>query len=100
VTDLPLHFEASATIGGSVESIFAIADEPDLLTPHMSEPSLMMGGGSMRYNLDALAGKAVGSVIRLTGKGFGLAIIAERSSRSVRLLCARSGGRSEYPSWS
>ena len=77
MTDLPLHFEASATIVGSAESIFAIADEPDLLTRHMSEPTLMMGGGSMRCELDALAGKVVGSVIRLTGKGFGFGITLE-----------------------
>lgn len=37
----------------------------------------MMGGGSMQCDLDALAGKAVGSVIHLTGKGFGLAIDIE-----------------------
>ena len=77
MTDLPLHFEASATIVGSAESIFAIADEPGLLTRHMSEPSLMMGGGSIQCELDALAGKAVGSLIRLTGKGFGFAITLE-----------------------
>ena len=77
MTGLPLHFEASAAITGSAESIFAIADERDLLTRHMREPSLMMGGGSMRCDLDALAGKAVGSVIRLTGKGFGFAITVE-----------------------
>jgi len=77
VTDLPLHFEASATIVGSAESIFAIADEPDLVTRHMRQPSLMMGGGSMQCELDALAGKAVGSVIRLTGKGFGFGITLE-----------------------
>lgn len=77
MTELPLHFEASATIVGSAESIFAIADEPDLLTKHMGRPSLMMGGGSMRCDLDALAGKAMSSVIRLTGKGFGFAIAVE-----------------------
>ncbi|WP_068071376.1 SRPBCC family protein [Novosphingobium lentum] len=77
MTGLPLHFEASAIITGSAESIFAVADEPDLLTRHMSEPSLMMGGGSMQCELDALAGKAVGSVIRLTGTGFGFAITLE-----------------------
>jgi hypothetical protein len=77
VTDLPLHFEASAIITGSAESIFAVADEPDLMTRHMSEPSVMMGGGSMRCELDALARKAVGSVIRLTGTGFGFAIALE-----------------------
>ena len=31
----------------------------------------------MQCDLDALAGKAVGSVIRLTGKGFGFEIAAE-----------------------
>ena len=77
MTDLPLHFEASAIIAGSAESIFAVADEPGLLTRHMSEPSLMMGGGSIHCELDGLAGKAVGSVIRLTGKGFGFAITLE-----------------------
>jgi hypothetical protein len=77
VTELPHHFEASATIAGAAESIFAVADEPDLLTKHMGRPSLMMGGGSMQCDLDALAGKAVGSVIRLTGKAFGLLIAAD-----------------------
>lgn len=77
MTDLPLHFEASAIIARSAASIFAVADEPGLLTRHMSEPSLMMGGGSIQCELDALAGKAVGSVIRLTGKGFGFAITLE-----------------------
>ena len=77
MTALPLHFEASAIIAGSAETIFAIADEPDLLTRHMRQPSLMMGGGGMQCDLDALAGKEVSSVIRLTGKGFGFAIAAD-----------------------
>jgi len=77
MTDLPLHYEASATIARSAESIFAMADEPDLMTKHMGGPSLMMGGCSMRCELDALGGKATGSVIRLAGTAFGLTIAAE-----------------------
>lgn len=75
--DLPLHFEASAMLAGSAQDIFAVADEPTLLTRHMSRPTLMMGGGSMQCEVDVLAGKAVGSVIRLTGKAFGITIAAE-----------------------
>ncbi len=51
MTDLPIHFEATTIIDGSAESIFVVADEPDLLTRHMSEPSLMMGGGSVQCKL-------------------------------------------------
>ncbi|PBN44180.1 SRPBCC family protein [Sphingobium sp. D43FB] len=95
MTDLPLHFEATTIIDGSAESVFAVADEPDLLTRHMSEPSLMMGGGSMQCKLDGLAGKAVGSVICLTGKGFGFAIaldeIIEERAPPLRKFWATIG---------
>lgn len=72
-------------LAGSAQDIFAIADEPTLLTRHMSRPTLMMGGGSMQCEVDVLAGKAVGSVIRLTGNAFGIRIAAEEiiEDRSV-----------------
>lgn len=38
----------------------------------MTRPSAMMLGGSMQYRLDALQGRAVGSVIRMEGRVLGL----------------------------
>lgn len=76
MTELPFHCEASATIAGSAEEIFALADEPDLLMRHMGHPSLMMGGGALNCEVDELGGKAVGSVIRFEGTAFGLGIEA------------------------
>lgn len=93
--DLPLHFEANAILTGSAEDIFAIADEPTLLARDMSRPTLMIGGGSMQCDLDVLAGKANGSVIRLTGKAFGITItakeIVEDRSAPYRKVSATTG---------
>lgn len=73
---LPCHYESSATVAGTAAEVFAVADEPDLMMRHMSRPSLMMGGGALRCDIDALGGKAPGSVISFKGKAFGLSIEA------------------------
>jgi len=76
VTDLPRHYEARAIVDGPAEEIFALVDEPDFLMRHMSRPTLMMGGGAVRCDVDALGGKAPGSVIHFKGTAFGLGVDA------------------------
>lgn len=61
---------ASSTVALSAlaERVFELLDNPAFLGAHMEEPSVMMLGASMKYNLDEAEGRAVGSVIRMTGR--------------------------------
>lgn len=84
----------------SPEDVFERLDVPTTLGSHMQKPSAMMLGGTMRYELDEGRGRAVGSVIRMTGNVLGLRlyleeVVTERSPpfsktwetrRDIRLL--------------
>lgn len=70
---------AETNVDARPEAVFAILDDPLRLGRHMTKPSAMMLGGSMRYRLDAAEGRAVGSIIRIEGSVMGLALaIVER----------------------
>lgn len=71
-TNFARHEEATASIPATPERLFTHLDDQTRLGAHMSRPSLMMGGGEMRYVLDETRGQAVGSHIRMNGKAFGV----------------------------
>lgn len=84
------HVEACASIAAPPENVFAHLDDQRRLGEHMGEPSLMMGGGTMTYELDAGGGQAVGSHIRMGGRAFGLKldldeVVTERSPPSRKV---------------
>jgi hypothetical protein len=57
--------QAFAEVDASPEVLFEYLDDPRRIGTHMQRPSTMMLGGRMSYVLDAAAGRAVGSVIRM-----------------------------------
>jgi hypothetical protein len=66
------HYEHSALIPASPDSVFAYVDDQTRLSSHMSRPSWRMGGGRMEIELDSGRGRSVGSHIRLKGRVFGI----------------------------
>lgn len=76
------HEESSATIRAAPESVFAFLDTHENIAAHMNRPNWAMLGGSMTTAIDNLAGKAVGSVIRIEGKVLGISLsLAEKIVR-------------------
>jgi hypothetical protein len=71
------HDETKAFIPSPAEQIFAHIDDPTHLSSHMSESSWMMGGGKMQIELDADRGQKIGSLIRLSGRVFGIELSLE-----------------------
>lgn len=61
-------------ISATPEDVFAFVDDHSRLSSHMSQSSWMMGGGRMLVEIDGLAGRAIGSHIKLSGKVFGLSL--------------------------
>lgn len=61
----------------SPEAVFERLDDPAALGSHMQKPSAMMLDGTMRYELDEGWGRAVGSVIRMTGNVLALRLFLE-----------------------
>lgn len=90
---------ASSTVALSAlaERVFELLDNPAFLGAHMEEPSVMMLGASMKYDLDEAEGRSVGSVIRMRGSILGLAlsveeVVTERASSALKDLGdARNG---------
>lgn len=66
------HEECSEAVAATPERVFALIDDPERLTGHMSQPSWRMGGGSMQTALDEGGGRELGSHIRVHGRVFGL----------------------------
>jgi hypothetical protein len=66
------HLESNVFIDAPAQDVFALIDDHSRFSSHMSESSLMMGGGRMSVDLDAAKGQAVGAHIRLSGRVFGL----------------------------
>lgn len=71
------HYEEIALIHGSAKQVFAVVDNPAGLSSHMSQGSWVMGGGSMKTEVDDGKGQAVGSHIRLSGKVFGIGLFVD-----------------------
>ena len=76
---LSRHEESSATVPAAAESVFAFLDTHENIAAHMNRPNWAMLGGTMTTSLDSLAGKEVGSVIRIEGRVLGITIsLAEK----------------------
>jgi len=69
---LPHHDESSALVSASPERVFALIDDHERLSSHMSQSSWRMGGGRMKTILDERRGQKVGSHIRVSGRVLGL----------------------------
>lgn len=70
---------AKSFVAAEPSAVFEILDDPRRLGRHMEKPSAMMLGGSMRYLLDGMGGREVGSVIRVEGSVLGVRLsIVER----------------------
>lgn len=79
--------EVVVDLSAPAEQVFAWLDDQERFGQHMEKPSMMMMGGTMRYELDASKGKAIGSVITMRGRFFGLdlcvdEVVTERSPPS------------------
>jgi hypothetical protein len=59
--------------------LFDFLDDPRRLGAHMSRASWMMAGGRMDYLLDEQQGRAVGSMIRLSGRAIGITLAVEET---------------------
>jgi hypothetical protein len=70
----PSHEQASGAIAAPLQEVFAFLDDHERLASHMSKRSWMMGGGKMETTFDAGRGHAVGSVISMRGRVFGVAV--------------------------
>jgi hypothetical protein len=70
---------ASSTVivSASPEDVFGFLDDPTVLGAHMEKPSVMMLGATMKYDLDDAGGRAVGSVIKMTGSVLGIGLYLE-----------------------
>jgi hypothetical protein len=69
---LPHHNESNALISASPERVFALADDHERLSSHMSQSSWRMGGGHMTTTFDEGHGQRVGSHILISGHVLGL----------------------------
>jgi hypothetical protein len=80
-------------VSTSAEALFDYMDDHTRIGSHMREPSMMMmPGGRMIYELDARAGRATGSVIKMHGSFLGLPLAVEEVI-AVRPV-SKPGGRS------
>ena len=73
----PLHHRSEVSVGTDAHGLFALLDDHRRLAGHMEKPSLMMAGATMRVETDALNGQAVGSMIKVTGRVFGVSLAVE-----------------------
>jgi hypothetical protein len=73
----PRHDRYEVDVEAGAERLFAYVDDHRRLAGHMEKRSLMLAGGTMRVEADALQGQAVGSVIRITGRILWMSVLAE-----------------------
>lgn len=73
----PWHRRSEVVVAANPPTLFAHLDDHRRMAGHMEKASLMMAGATMRVTLDALGGRAVGSLIRLDGRGLGLSLQVE-----------------------
>ncbi len=71
------HYHEDAPVSSSPENVFAYLDDHARLSSHMSKSSWMMGGGSMKTEIDEGRGQKIGSHIRLSGKAFGMSMFLD-----------------------
>lgn len=71
------HHRSEAMVTATPEVLFTHLDDHARLVRHMEKPSLMTAGGVFRVETDQLQGKAVGSVIRMSGAVLGIDVWVE-----------------------
>jgi hypothetical protein len=59
-------------VGATPEALFAYLDDHERLASHMMRSSMMMAGNRMELSFDDKQGRAVGAVIRMSGRMLGL----------------------------
>ena len=92
------HDQSEAIIKAPQAEIFAYLDDQTRLAAHMEKRSMMMLGGRMTYEFDADQGRAVGSVIKMSGSFLGISlfvreVVTERTSPSAKLWETRGPQR-------
>ena len=73
----PLHHRSEVDVASDAPGLFAVLDDHRRLAVHMEKPSMMMAGATMHVETDARKGQAVGSVISVTGRVFGVDLAVE-----------------------
>ncbi|UIK03993.1 hypothetical protein [Neorhizobium galegae] len=76
-----MNYQRSASsttvLSSPPEDVFEFLDDPTVLGAHMEKPSVMMLGATMTCDLDDAKGRAIGSVIRITGSILGIGLYLE-----------------------
>lgn len=71
------HSEVVVKVPAAATDVFALLDDQEALGAHMTMGSAMMVGGQMRYEFDQDRGRAVGSVIQMSGQILGFTLLVE-----------------------
>jgi hypothetical protein len=69
---LPFHHETKVVLSASVEAAFSHLDDFHKLSAHMEQSSGMMMGSKMSIAMDEHQGRAVGSIVSMSGRVLGL----------------------------
>ncbi|MDO8715764.1 MAG: SRPBCC family protein [Dehalococcoidales bacterium] len=72
-------YEDIVSIKASPEAIFNYADDHTNFSAHMNQSSWMMGGGSMKTELDEGKGTKMGSHIKMRGRVFGINLFLDET---------------------
>lgn len=73
------HHRTEVRLAVDAARLFDHLDDHRRLASHMEKPSLMTAGASMHIDTDDRRGKAVGSVIRMSGRVLGLHLAVEEA---------------------
>ena len=73
------HHESPGQIAASADAVFALTDDQERLSAHMSKPSWRTVGAVMKIELDEQRGRSVGSVIKLTMRMLGMELSVEET---------------------
>jgi Polyketide cyclase / dehydrase and lipid transport len=76
---LRLHEQATIDVAMAPGETFARLDDHRRLAAHMTSPSPVMAGSTLRLETDDRNGQAVGSRIRLSGRVLGIALAVEET---------------------
>lgn len=71
--------EITVDVNATIDLLFDHLDDQTRLAAHMERPSLMMMGGRMMYDFDDAKGRAVGSVIKMSGNFLGINLSVEET---------------------
>lgn len=75
----PHHYAAAVGIRATPPEVFAFADDHSRLSSHMGRRSWAMAGFAMAIECDELAGRSIGSKLKLSGSMFGLRLEVEEA---------------------